>query len=72
MAPVQASGPETDTSVADPHAVDVVMAWSVDRLRRSLIDLISGLQEHAAMLKIGRNLKVGTTVVQRIAREATV
>ena len=73
MAPVQASGPETDTSVADPHAVDVVMAWSVDRLGRSLIDLISGLQElHAAMLKIGRNLKVGTTVVQRIAREATV
>jgi DNA invertase Pin-like site-specific DNA recombinase len=133
---------------------DVVMAWSVDRLGRSLIDLISGLQElHAAkvdlflyqqdidtttpggkalfqmmgvfaeferamitdriragvarvkttgvtksgkptgrprtdavteqairdrlaqgvgMLKIGRNLNVGTTVVQRIAKEATV
>ena len=132
---------------------DVVMAWSVDRLGQSLIDLISGLQElHAAkvdlflhqqdidtttpggkalfqmmgvfaeferamitdriragvarvkatgvtksgkptgrprtdaateqairdqlaqgvgMLKIGRNLKVGTTVVQRIAKEAT-
>jgi hypothetical protein len=26
-------------------ARSVVMAWSVDRLRRSLIDLISGLQE---------------------------
>jgi DNA invertase Pin-like site-specific DNA recombinase len=93
---------------------DVVMAWSVDRLGRSLIDLISGLQElHAAkvdlvlhqqdidtttpggkalfqmmgvfaeferamitdrirvgMLKIGRNLKIGTTVVQRTAKEA--
>jgi DNA invertase Pin-like site-specific DNA recombinase len=53
MAPVQASGPETDTSVADPHAVDVVMAWSVDRLGRSLIDLISGLKElHAAKVDL--------------------
>jgi DNA invertase Pin-like site-specific DNA recombinase len=32
---------------------DVVMAWSVDRLGRSLIDLISGLQElHAAKVDL--------------------
>jgi len=32
---------------------DVVMAWSVDRLGRSLIDLIGGLQElHAAKVDL--------------------
>jgi DNA invertase Pin-like site-specific DNA recombinase len=62
MAPVPASGPGTDTSVADPHAVDVVMAWSVDRLGRSLIDLISGLQElHAAKVDLFLHQQTSTS-----------
>jgi DNA invertase Pin-like site-specific DNA recombinase len=32
---------------------DVVMAWSVDRLSRSLVDLINGLQElHGAKVDL--------------------
>src|SRR5216683_1333264 len=41
---------------------DMVAAWSVDRLGRSLTDLLS-------ILQIGRKLGIGTSVVQRVFKE---
>lgn len=59
--------------------VDLIAAWSVDRLGRSLTDLLGipqGLHDKGVdlflrgagigLLKIGRTLGVGTSVVQRV------